>query len=332
MEISRTRKLLAFVITALALLCIFYWAVNTGSLRVGFRALMRGLFVAYNENVATIYDLRFPRILIAMVGGAAVAVSGVMLQAVMKNPLADPGILGISSGASFVAVVITAFFPQLYFFIPGLAFCGGVFACILIYMLSWVGNDLSPLRLILVGIAINAMFMGMISAINSMTGGSYSSTASLATANISMKTWTDFRTLVIYAVPGLIIALILSKPCNLLGLDDKTVRSLGINVGRMRIGISAIAVLLVSISTAIMGPISFLGLIIPHIARLLVGGDHKVLIPYSAILGAFCLLLADTLGRALVPPYEISPGIIMSVVGGPFFIILLRRTGKTYGR
>lgn len=332
MVISRTRKLLAFVITALALLCIFYWAVNTGSLRVGFRALMRGLFVAYNENVATIYDLRFPRILIAMVGGAAVAVSGVMLQAVMKNPLADPGILGISSGASFVAVVITAFFPQLYFFISGLAFCGGVFACILIYMLSWAGNDLSPLRLILVGIAINAMFMGMISAINSMTGGSYSSTASLATANISMKTWTDFRTLVIYAVPGLIIALILSKPCNLLGLDDKTVRSLGINVGRMRIGISAIAVLLVSISTAIMGPISFLGLIVPHIARLLVGGDHKVLIPYSAILGAFCLLLADTLGRALVPPYEISPGIIMSVVGGPFFIILLRRTGKTYGR
>ena len=332
MVISRTRKLLAFVITALALLCIFYWAVNTGSLRVGFRALMRGLFVAYNENVATIYDLRFPRILIAMVGGAAVAVSGVMLQAVMKNPLADPGILGISSGASFVAVVITSFFPQVYFFFPGLAFCGGVFACILIYMLSWAGNDLSPLRLILVGIAINAMFMGMISAINSMTGGSYSSTASLATANISMKTWTDFRTLVIYAVPGLIIALILSKPCNLLGLDDKTVRSLGINVGRMRIGISAIAVLLVSISTAIMGPISFLGLIVPHIARLLVGGDHKVLIPYSAILGAFCLLLADTLGRALVPPYEISPGIIMSVVGGPFFIILLRRTGKTYGR
>lgn len=332
MVISRTRKLLAFVITALTLLCIFYWAVNTGSLRVGFRALMRGLFVAYNENVATIYDLRFPRILIAMVGGAAVAVSGVMLQAVMKNPLADPGILGISSGASFVAVVITAFFPQLYFFIPGLAFCGGVFACILIYMLSWAGNDLSPLRLILVGIAINAMFMGMISAINSMTGGSYSATASLVTANISMKTWIDFRTLVIYAVPGLIIALILSKPCNLLGLDDKTVRSLGINVGRMRIGISAIAVLLVSISTAIMGPISFLGLIVPHIARLLVGGDHKVLIPYSAILGAFCLLLADTLGRALVPPYEISPGIIMSVVGGPFFIILLRRTGKTYGR
>lgn len=332
MIISKTRKFLAFVITALALFCIFYWAVNTGSLRVGFRALMRGLFVAYNENVATIYDLRFPRILIAMVGGAAVAVSGVMLQAVMKNPLADPGILGISSGASFVAVVITAFFPQLYFFILGLAFCGGVFACILIYMLSWTGNDLSPLRLVLVGIAINAMFMGMISAINSMTGGSYSATASLVTANISMKTWTDFRTLVIYAVPGLIIALILSKPCNLLGLEDKTVRSLGINVGRMRIGISAIAVLLVSISTAIMGPISFLGLIVPHIARLLVGGDHKVLIPYSAILGAFCLLLADTLGRALVPPYEISPGIIMSVVGGPFFIILLRRTGKTYGR
>ena len=332
MVISRTRKFLAFIITSMALLCIFYWAVNTGSLRVGIKALLRGLFIEYDENVATIYDLRFPRIFIAMIGGAAVAVSGVLLQVVMKNPLADPGILGISSGASFVAVVITAFFPQMYFFIPGLAFCGGVVACILIYMLSWTGNDLSPLRLILVGIAINAMFMGLISAINSLTGGSYSSTASIVTANISMKTWTDFRTLAIYAVPGLLISLIVANPCNLLGLEDKTVRSLGINVSRMRIGISAVAVLLVSISTSIMGPISFLGLIVPHIARLLVGGEHKVLIPYSAILGAFCLLLADTLGRALVPPYEISPGIIMSVVGGPFFIILLRRTGKTYGR
>ncbi len=332
MVISRTRKFLAFIITAMALLCIFYWAVNTGSLRVGIKALLRGLFIEYDENVATIYDLRFPRIFIAMIGGAAVAVSGVLLQVVMKNPLADPGILGISSGASFVAVVITAFFPQMYFVIPGLAFCDGVVACILIYMLSWTGNDLSPLRLILVGIAINAMFMGLISAINSLTGGSYSSTASIVTANISMKTWTDFRTLAIYAVPGLLISLIVANPCNLLGLEDKTVRSLGINVSRMRIGISAVAVLLVSISTSIMGPISFLGLIVPHIARLLVGGEHKVLIPYSAILGAFCLLLADTLGRALVPPYEISPGIIMSVVGGPFFIILLRRTGKTYGR
>ncbi len=328
--VSRRKKIISFAVTAAALIILFLFAVNTGSLKVTPLELFKGLFVEYNENVATIYDLRFPRIFIAMIGGAATAVSGVLLQAVMKNPLADPGIIGISSGASLAAVLITAFVPSLYFFTPLFAFLGGMVAFLLVYSLSWKGG-LSPLRIILVGVAVNAMFTGIMSAFNSGTGSNYSGVASIVNANITMKTWDDFTTLLIYAAIGLVASFFVTGQCNLLSLEDKTARSLGVNVTRSRIIISIIAVLLAGISTAIIGPISFLGLIVPHIARLLAGSNHKVLIPYSIILGAFTLLLADTVGRTIAAPYEISASIIMSVVGGPFFIILLRRSRKSYG-
>lgn len=328
--VSTRKKILSFVITAAGLLILFLFAVNTGSLKVSPLELFKGLFIEYNPDVATIYDLRFPRIFIALLGGAATAVSGVLLQAVMKNPLADPGIIGISSGASLAAVLITAFFPALYFFTPLFAFLGGMIAFLLVYSLSWKGG-LSPLRIILVGVAVNAMFTGIMSAFNSGTGSNYSGVSSIVNANITMKTWDDFSTLLWYVIVGLIASFLVAGQCNLLALEDKTVRSLGLNVTRSRIIISVIAVLLAGISTAVIGPISFLGLIVPHIARLLVGSNHKVLIPYSILLGAFTLLLADTVGRTIAAPYEISASIIMSVAGGPFFILLLRRSKQNYG-
>lgn len=328
--ISKRKKILSFVITAAGLFVLFLFAVNTGSLKVSASELFRGLFIEFNQDVATIYDLRFPRIFIAMFGGAATAVSGVLLQAVMKNPLADPGIIGVSSGASLTAVLITAFFPSLFFFTPLFAFLGGMLAFFLVYSLSYKGG-LSPLRIILVGVAVNAMFTGLMSAFNSGTGSNFSGVASIVNANITMKTWSDFTTLLIYVLIGLVASVFVCNQCNLLALEDKTARSLGINVTKSRIIISVVAVMLASISTAIIGPISFLGLIVPHIARLLVGSNHKILIPYSILLGAFTLLLADTVGRTIAPPYEISASIIMSVVGGPFFIILLRRSKQNYG-
>lgn len=328
--ISTRKKIVSFIITAVGLLGLFLLAVNTGTLKVSPIELFNGLFVEYDPNVATIYDLRFPRIFIAMFGGAATAVSGVLLQAVMKNPLADPAIIGVSSGASLAAVLITAFLPSAFFFTPFIAFLGGMVAFLLVYSLSWKGG-LSPLRIILVGVAVNAMFTGLMSAFNSGTGSSYSGAASIVNANITQKTWDDFGTLVVYVVVGIIASFFVCGRCNLLALEDKTARSLGVNVTRSRIVISVIAVLLASISTAVIGPISFLGLIVPHIARLLVGSDHKVLVPYSVLLGAFTLLLADTIGRTIAAPYEISAAVIMSVVGGPFFIILLRRSKGNYG-
>ncbi len=323
--IKTGRKILSLAATAAGLAVLFLFAVNTGSLKVSPAELFRGLFIEYDSNVATVYDLRFPRIFIAMLGGAATAVSGVLLQAVMKNPLADPGIIGISSGASLTAVLITAFMPSLYFFTPLFAFLGGMLAFILVYSLSYK-NGLSPIRIILVGVAVNAMFTGLMNAFNSGTGSTYSGAAGIVNANITMKTWDDFRTLLPYAAVGLFLSVLSAGQCNLLALDDKTARSLGVSVTRSRIAVSVIAVLLAGISTAVIGPISFLGLIVPHIARLLVGSDCKWLIPYSAVLGAFTLLLADTVGRTVAAPYEISASVIMSVIGGPFFILLLRRS------
>ncbi len=324
------KKILSFVIITLLLLGLFVVSVNSGSVKVSYSQLLRGLFIEYDDSVAIIYDLRFPRIIIAMLSGGALAVSGVLFQAVLKNPLADPGIIGISSGASFVSAVIVAYFPALFLFTPVFSFLGGMAACLIVYGLSYK-NGFSPLRIILVGVAVNAVFTGLSSAFNSMGGQSYESASELLNANISMKTWEDVRLLAVYVVIGLIFAFVIAGRCNLLSLEDKTVRSLGVNVTLLRAVVSVAAVLLASITTAVAGAISFVGLIVPHMGRLLVGSEHKLLIPFSALLGAFVMLLADTAGRLIVYPYEISPAVIMSIVGGPFFIILLKRSDKTYG-
>ena len=328
--VSMGRKVAAFLVVCAGLVLLFLFAVNTGSLQVSPLQLVNGLFVAYDPDVATVYDLRFPRIFIAMVGGAATAVSGVLLQAVIRNPLADPGIIGINAGASLAAILVTAFLPALFYFTPLFAFAGGLIAFALVYSLSWKGG-LSPLRIILVGVAVSAMFTGVSSALDSGTGSSMSSVTSIVDANITMKTWSDFWTLLAYAAVGLVLALCVWKRCDLLALSDQTARSIGVNVDRTRIFVSCVAVLLASISTAIIGPISFLGLIVPHIARLLVGSGHKTLIPFSIVLGEFCLLLADTVGRTIAAPYEISAAVIMSVVGGPAFILLLKKARAGYG-
>ena len=321
------RAALSFLILGVLLAALVFASINIGSLQVSFGELMRGLFVERIENVAAIYDLRFPRIVISLFAGAAVAVAGVLFQAVLKNPLADPGIIGISSGASFAAVVVTAFLPALYFFTPLFAFGGGVLAFFLVYSLSWKGG-LSPLRIILTGVAVSAMFSGLSDALNSMTGGSSSGVASIVEGNITQKTWEDVQTLLPYVIVGLVLAVLFSKMCNLMTLEDKTARGLGVNVNLMRILISLVAVLLASISTAVAGAVSFLGLIVPHIGRILVGSDHRALVPFSMLAGAFTFLLADTIGRTVAAPYEVSASIIMSVIGGPFFIILLRRSKK----
>lgn len=305
-ENKMMRAWISFGVVIILLILLFFASINIGSLKVGFGELLSGLFVKYNKDVATIYDLRFPRIIISMLAGAAIAVSGVLFQAVLKNPLADPGIIGISSGASFTAVIITAFAPTLYFFTPIAAFAGGVVAFFMVYCLSWKGG-LSPMRIILTGVA------------------------AIVEANITQKTWDDVTTLFPYVVAGLFLAMLFTQECNLLSLEDKTARSLGVNVNVTRIVISLVAVLLASISTAVAGAISFLGLIVPHIGRILVGSNHKMLIPFSAFFGAFTFLLADTIGRTIAAPNEVSAAVIMSVVGGPFFILLLRRSGR-YGK
>ena len=321
----------AFAVVAVALVALFFLSVNLGSIQLTPMQLLRGLFVEYDPDVATVYDLRFPRIIISVLAGASLAVAGALFQAVLKNPLADPGLLGISSGAGFAAVLAAAVFPQLYFLAPAFSFFGGLMVFAMVYGLAWKGA-LSPLRIILMGIAMQALFSGLSEAVSSMSGGNLSGVASIVEGNITMKTWKDVHLLAVVAGIGLVASCFCARWCNLCGLEDRTVRGLGVNIDKVRLVVSITAVFLVGGCTAIVGPVSFIGLLIPHIGRIFVGSEHKLLIPFSALSGGLLFLLADTLGRTMIRPYEMNASVILSVVGGIAFVLLLRKSGGIYGK
>lgn len=308
------------------LLILFFIAINMGSIKVTPIQLFRGLFIQYDADVASIYSIRFPRIFIAIFVGAALGLSGLLFQVVLKNPLADPGIIGIANGASLASVLVTTFLPQLYFFTPMFAFAGGMITFFIIYFLSWQ-SGFKTTRILLIGVALNYTISGIISL---CTSSSMTLTSNV-TGNISLKTWSEAGNLMLYIAPVIIIALCLAKACNLLGLEDRTLRSLGIHVNVYRFLLSFIAVLLCSISVASAGVISFIGLLVPHLSRIFIGNDHRIVLPSSCLLGAIILLMADTLGRIIMSPYEISSAIIMAIIGGPVFIILLKRSMMSDG-
>ncbi|MBS4218506.1 iron ABC transporter permease [Bacillus sp. FJAT-49711] len=324
------KRVFSFMIVTLLLIFVTIYSATTGSIKVSSVELIHGLLTGTNDDVQVIKDLRLPRILISLFAGAALSVSGALLQAVMKNPLADPGIIGVSSGAGFMSILMVTIFPTLFFYMPLFAFLGGAFAFFLVYTFSWK-SGLNPLRMILVGVAINAVFSGLSQSFNYRGSYAVTSISAATTSTLSMKTWNDVGVIVIYGSIGLIMAILVYSWCNYLALEDKTARNLGLNVNRARLMISIVAVLLASVATAIAGMFAFVGLLIPHIARLLVGTDHKVLIPFSALTGALLLLIADTLGRTIIAPNEIPASILLAVIGGPFLISLLRKSDRIYG-
>ena len=250
-----------------------------------------------------------------------------LLQVVVKNPLADPGITGISAGASLVAVVVMVLFPSLTGIKPLLAFGGGLVSALLVFLIAY-DKGFSPLRIILAGVAINAILTSMSSILTMFNSTGVSSVTNWLNGSLVTVTWSDVRLLSIYSVIGVSISLTLSLTCNLMNLGDKTAKSLGVDVDKQRLLISSVAVFLASISTGVAGIISFVGLIVPHISRFMIGSDHKYLIPFSWIMGSILLLIADTMGRNIMRPYDIPVGLVMSVIGGPFFIFLLRRSMK----
>ena len=303
-----------FIVSLIILLgIVFFIAINTGTIKVSFIQLLKGLFIEYNKDVASVYQIRFPRVIVIMLVGCALALSGLLFQVVLKNPLADPGIIGISAGAQLVSILVGIFLPEFYTVKPLLTCLGGFLTFILIYSLSW--------RIILVGVAIHYTLTAIISFIESI-----SSSISSSVGSVILYTWNDVQLLIVYILPILIILCFLTKACDLLGLEDRTLLSLGINVNFYRFILSLLAVLLCSISVSISGILSFVGLLIPHLSRLFVGNKHCYLIPTSGLLGALILLIADTLGRVIIAPYEITPAILMAVIGGPLFIILLKRS------
>lgn len=318
------KKFAAFLIVIVALLATTIYATITGTVEVTVLEFLRGLFGEESDNYEIVKDLRFPRIIVALFAGACLSVAGLLLQAVMRNPLADAGIIGISAGSAFVQTFILTMFPMLFFMTPVLSFIGGAIACLLVFTLSWK-SGLNPLKIILVGIAISAMFTGLKEAFEVVCSFAGVMVDGSSSSNLTMKTWQDVHLISTYGVVGLMASFVMFKWCNLLQLEDKTMKSLGFNVVRARITIAVIAVLLAAMATSTAGVISFVGLLVPHIARRIVGTDHKILIPFTAMSGALLILVADTLGRTLIYPSEMPASTLMAIIGGPFLIFLIRK-------
>ncbi|MED3794522.1 iron ABC transporter permease [Niallia alba] len=327
---ERNKIVIYFLLVSIFLVLMIVYSALKGSIPIGISQLVSGLIHGGDEQVEVIKDLRFPRIIVAIFTGAVLSVSGVLFQAVMRNPLAEAGILGISSGASFFTFFGILFLPGWYISETLFSFIGGTIACIIIYWLSWK-SGLKPLRVILTGIAISAMFTGLRDALINICSFLNISVGATNASNLTMKTWEDVQIIVACGVVLLAVAFFVSPWCNLLRLEDKKIANLGIRIHWVRIFVSAIAVLLASVGTSVAGVIMFAGLIIPHIARQLIGTNHYILIPFSALSGALLLLSADTFGRLLIAPLEIPASTLMAIIGGPFLIFLLRKGEKING-
>jgi len=313
-----------------ALIAVFLYAAVTGSIRITAPELIAGLLRGTDERVDVIRDLRFPRIILSMLVGAALAVSGALLQAVMRNPLADAGIIGISAGAGVFTLVLAGLFPMLFFWTPLFAFVGGAIACLLVYTFAWQGG-LSPLRMVLVGIAVHMIFTGIGQLVPAFVRSTIGQTNLISASTFSFTTWGDVRLLLVYGSIGLILAYVLFPWCNMLLLQDKTAHHLGLHVVRARVVLSAVAVLLASSAAAVGGFLFFVGLLVPAISRICVGSDHRVSLPFSALAGALLVLAADTLGRTVAHPVEIPASVILMIIGGPFLLVLLKKGGRMYG-
>lgn len=324
------KRLILFVGVIIVLALTFIISVAVGSVNIPIKDVFSSIANIENKYLGIIRDIRLPRVVMSVFIGASLSVSGILLQSVMQNPMADPGVTGISSGASVMVVFLMLYMPGAAYLIPIVGFIGGLIACAMVYFLAWK-NGINAIRIILAGIAVNSILGAFVGMMNILNSDKLAGVLSWMNGSLSGKSWSQVKLCIIYSVLGLILAMFLHKNCNILALGDKTAKSLGFNPNKQRLLISAAGVFLAGMATSFVGVISFVGLMVPHIARLLIGSNHKYLIPFSALLGSSVLMLADTLGRTITAPYEIPVGIVMSVLGGPFFLYLLRKGGKSYG-
>lgn len=313
----------------LAILCVV--SISVGSAGYSIPEILQQITKEGKSPVKVIVlNLRLPRILLAIMIGACLSNSGALLQSVMKNPLADPGTIGVSAGAATAASTIILLFPTMTGSLPLFAFGGAALACFLIYSMAWK-RGVDPTRIILSGVAINSVLGAYTSLLQMLNSDSLQGVLAFMNGSLSGKSWYEVRILSVYCIIGLILSFGCVKSANALQLGDEMAKSLGIKVNLSRILLSAVAAYLAASTVAMVGMIGFVGLVVPHIARILVGSNYKVMMPVSMLLGANILLFADTIGRSIVPGMEIPVGIVMAVSGGPFFLYMLRKKGASYG-
>ncbi|CAM6737511.1 Fe(3+) dicitrate ABC transporter permease subunit FecD [Citrobacter portucalensis] len=314
---------IAFVIfIALALAGLSVLSLQMGVIAVPWRALLIDWQTGREYHyVLTAY--RLPRLLLALLVGAALAVAGVLVQGIVRNPLASPDILGVNHAASLASVGALLLLPSLpVITLPLLAFAGGMAGLILLRILA---NTSQPMKLALTGVALSACWASLTDYLMLSRPQDVNSALLWLTGSLWGRDWSFVK----IAAPLLILFLPLSlrfcRDLDLLALGDARATTLGVSVPRIRLQALLLAVAMTSTGVAVCGPISFIGLVVPHMVRSITGGRHRWLLPVSAMAGALLLVVADLLARIIHPPLELPAGVLTAIIGAPWFVWLLVR-------
>jgi iron complex transport system permease protein len=318
----------------LAALCgvlavLFVVSIALGARGVGWAEISGALFGTDGGDeigLAAVAN-RLPRTVLAVLVGSALSVSGATMQAVTRNPLAEPGILGVSSGAALAVVIGVAFFglsdPYAYM---ALAVVGAAAAAVLVHVVGSLGRGgASPLKLALAGAAMTAAFSSLVNAILLPRVDVMTSFRFWQIGGVGGATWDRIVIVLPFLAAGVLVCFVNARGMNVLALGDDLAAGLGAGVARTRAASAAGAVVLAGVATSIAGPIVFVGLVVPHVCRLLVGSDHRWLLPFAALGGAALLVAADVAGRIIARPEEVEVGIVTAVIGAPVLIWVVRR-------
>lgn len=320
------------IIGALAVLVVAasVWSIAVGAVSVRVDVIINTLFNLEGEKQTyIIMKSRLPRTILALLSGMALGLSGAIIQAVIRNPLASPNIIGINSGAALFVLLTAMLFPAVpQAWLPLAAGLGGIVAASIIMLVAHV-RSLSAIHLALIGVAVGFVFEAGVDYLI-VTGTDRESSTPLIwlTGSLWGRNWShvEMGWLPLLALSA--IALLLTFRLNLVALGDDTATGLGLNVGRQRLLLLTVAALLASVAVAEVGVMGFIGLMAPHLARRLVGGDHRVMLPVAALFGMLVVALADAVGRAIAPPIEVSAGILAAIIGAPFFVYIMLTTAS----
>ena len=315
------RKKILFPAALLLLVFSFVLSLCVGSAQISIReavsALQNG---SLTPDSRILFYVRLPRALAAVLSGAALAVSGVLLQNVLNNALAAPNIIGVNAGAGFAVLFLLAVFPATAF-LPFAAFLGALFASLLIYAVA-AKSGASRTTITLAGVALSSVFTAGSNVIKTFFPDTIYNSSSFFIGGFSGIAYKNLTPAWIAILLGLLLAVLFSGEMDVLSLGDETAQSLGMRVQGTRFLLLMTASLLAGGAVSFSGLLGFVGLIVPHILRHFIGARHRILVPLSALFGASFVLLCDTLSRTLFSPYEIPVGIVLSLLGGPFFLFL----------
>ena len=317
--LNNKKTVTVFTVLAALFVLLSMLSILFGSTTIDLVSMLKG-----NSDKAyrIIMHIRLPRTIGAILSGCALAVSGVLIQAVLNNPIASPNIIGVNSGAGLAAVLLITAFPTLIPYIPIAAFLGALMSCLIIYLFS-LKSGADKITIALVGIAVSSILSAGINLVKILFPDSVFDADLFLIGGLSAVTLKKLVLPAILIFFAILISVILSRATDIITLGDETAQTLGVNTKVFKFVLLVIASVLAGSAVSFAGVIGFVGLLVPHIARKFVGTRHKLLIPAGALMGSCLVLVCDLFGRLIVAPYEISVGIILSFLGGPFFIALI---------